>query len=280
MDQRPRTVRPAVARRRRGGRPGDRPRRRRSAHRRIAAAGDPPRRRRAIACYLDAAADPQHPQGIWRDRLFSTRYACPPLQHQSGGVRTADVQLQQSLRGLPAVRRLGSPGAVRSGIGGAGRGSLSLSRRRGRAVEGLDGCHGPQARQVKRGLLEAQGADADTPLDQLDPNGRSMPCCTATGKKVCRRVDDAGEAVRHRDARGAARRGWPASGDWFSARMPRLAAAAGSQFRPRRRRNIYEICRLAVSEAEEFFATLQVPEIASGRSPIRWSPRSASGWSS
>jgi hypothetical protein len=116
----------------------------------------------ATACYLDAgAADPQHPQGIWRDRLVQHAVRLSALQHQSGGTRTADVQFQQSLRCLPALRRLGMFGAVRSGIGGAGQ-IVERQRRRHRALERLDRGRGPQASEASNGRAGIAAAPVRT----------------------------------------------------------------------------------------------------------------------
>ena len=202
----------------------------------------------------------------------------PELQDQLRGARAADVQLQQSLRRLPDVRRAGLARPVRSGPGAA----------RPRACRWPSGAIAPWKMDTAAGRAAPSPAartvcrPADSPrwklplaewkpaaLEQLlyGDGGEFPGLLIAVGKGICH-----GHATRPRGS------GWKAFAAALCARhaavrgcgpKPATCGSPAGRFTRSRR------CRC--QQAAEFFAASKsIPTIS--RSTSRWPAKSATGW--
>jgi excinuclease ABC subunit A len=212
-----------------------------------------------IACCWDAEqTDPEHPQGRWQDRVFSTRHACPHCNISLPELEPRTFSFNSPYGACPQCGGLGrlerfDPEAVVPDAG------LSLSQGAVAPWKGLTAATARKHGKSVEGYLQAQGADADTPLDQLDERIRH-PLLHGDGKRfagVLTMLEKQFAIETHEE-----RQAWLAG---FRGLVP-CPGCQGSRLRPEANavrvagRNIHEICRLAVSEAAEFFATLQVAD--------------------
>ncbi len=210
------------------------------------------------ACYLDAqAADPKQPQGIWRDRLFSTRYACPHCDISLVELEPRTFSFNSPYGACPTCAGLGCLEQFDPELVVPDR-SLSLA---GGAVAPWKGFTPAVARKHAKqatALLQSCGADPETPLDQLEPtvlqtlldgSGKSPGILTMLQKQLVTETNEERLELLGR-YRG----------------LVSCPQCGGSRLRPEANfvflgdKNIHEICGLAVGEAEAFFASLTVPD--------------------
>jgi excinuclease ABC subunit A len=209
------------------------------------------------ACYLDTqAADPEHPQGIWRDRLFSTRYACPRCDISLAELEPRTFSFNSPYGACPACDGLGCLEQFDPELVLPDR-SLSI---RGGAVAPWRVLTAAAARKHNKqavALLESLGADDDTPLNQLSESVLEA-LLNGTGKKLpgiltMLEKQYATETHEQRLDLLAGYRG-----------LVTCPQCRGSRLRPEANfvrlgeKNVHEICCLAVSEANAFFADLTV----------------------
>ena len=255
-------------------------------------------RRRRMQCSSEERARSRRQRATsWTDRLFSTLYACPNCQTQPGGNRAADVQLQQPLRRLPAVRWAGLPRAssipswscpimtdrlpaARLPPGGSQSRDQWSRCERSEPTKRIRGSGFRGQREQVEAFLESQKTPLDTPLAEMRP--------AAARKAVSRRrqgfpgpAHAARAGVRHRDRSRAAGAARSVSRPRHLPRLRRRPPAARSPRRPHRRaehrRNLPAEHRRG-SRVLQLRCRLQAPSLPDSLdlrpSPSRSSPKS------
>jgi len=210
-----------------------------------------------IACYLDPdQTDAQHPQGVWQDRLFNTRYACPNCNLSLEELEPRTFSFNSPYGACPKCEGLGNleqfdPELVVPDM------TLSLNSGAIAPWKGLTTSAVRKLTSKATEWLEARGAGGDTPLGELpepafrallDGDGKRFPGVLAMLEKHF--VTETNEDRLNLLA---------------SYRGPvRCPQCQGSRLRPEANvvrvggKSIYEICCLSVIQAEDFFASLTV----------------------
>jgi excinuclease ABC subunit A len=212
----------------------------------------------ATVCYLDAgAADPQHPQGIWRDRLFSTLYACPRCSISLAELEPRTFSFNSPYGACPHCDGLGCLERFDPELVVPDK-SLSIN---GGAIAPWKGLTAAVARKHLKqaaNVLESCGASPDTPLSDL-PESTLDALLNGSGKKlpgVLTMLEKQFVTETQEERLGvlASYRG-----------LVQCPHCRGSRLRPEANfvrvggKTIYEICCLSVCDAEAFFADLPVP---------------------
>ena len=197
----------------------------------------------------------QNRQGQWEDRLFNTRFACPECGSGFQELEPRTFSFNSPYGACPACQGLGTleqfdpqavlPEASRSLVSGA----VAPWRRQGRLPK-LERSH----RDAAIAFIEAAGASADTPIDQLprklreqliEGDGRGFPGLLAMLEEEYQAAADDDETIN----RLAAYR-----------RHLVCSECEGSRLRPEARavtfagKAIHEITAMPISEAVKFFA--------------------------
>ncbi|MCH5376221.1 MAG: excinuclease ABC subunit UvrA, partial [Planctomycetes bacterium] len=212
-----------------------------------------------IACCLDTGgAESQPSQAVWQDRLFSTRYACPNCNISLEELEPRTFSFNSPYGACPKCEGLGNldqfdPELVLPNM------TLSLN---GGAIAPWKVLTSGTVRKFSKqavGLLESLGASANTPLGKL-----SAPVLHAllhgdgkrfAGVLTMLEKQYVTETKEERLAQLATFRG-----------LMRCPQCHGSRLRPEANvvrvggKTIYEICCQSVSEAKDFFASLEVHE--------------------
>jgi len=216
---------------------------------------------RVVACYLDTGdSDDERPNGKWRDRLFSTLYACPNCN-----VSLAELE--------PRTFSFNSPYGACPRCEGLGRleqfdldlvlPNPDLSLADGAIVpwKNLRPAAKKKRQDELSDFMRGHGFEWNTPLSTLKPTVR--------------------EQLLHGDGKTFLGIFTMLEKEFFTAireeRRDELAgfrgptacpACGGSRLRPEASsvrvggKTIHEICRMAVAEAGSFFATLKFPASA------------------
>ncbi len=211
-----------------------------------------------IACYLDPErADADHPRGRWQDRLFSTRHACP--------------QCERSFPDLePRTFSFNSPYGACSRCDGLGKlerfdpalvipdEAKSLDQGAVAPWKGLTAATVRQQMRLADAFLREHGASSRTRWDQLDRKLRRQ-LLEGDGQRFSGLLTMLEK--RYVTETRAARRTFLAG---FRRRIV-CPECQGSRLRPEANavrlggHNVQAICRMAVGEAAEFFARLEMP---------------------
>lgn len=211
------------------------------------------------ACYLDSqAADPKRPQGVWRDRLFSTRYACPRCDISLAELEPRTFSFNSPYGACPTCDGLGCLEQFDPELVVPDR-SLSLADGAVAPWKNFTPAIARKHASRATALLQSCGADPQKPLDQLDPTtlqqlfdglGKSsLGILTLLEKQWATETNETRleQLSRYRG-------------------LVCCPECNGSRLRPEANfvflgeKNIHEICGLAVGDAEAFFASLTVPD--------------------
>ncbi len=187
------------------------------------------------------AASPPGDNGAWRDRLFSTQYACPDCKISYEELEPRTFSFNSPYGACPTCEGLGFREEFDPELVIPWRGSTALRR----------------VRSVIEPFLDSCGAGWDTPLEHLSPAQRTA-LWHGDGKQFAGLVSLL-EADWHRCGEAGRQR-------WEAFRGPVACPdCGGSRLRPEARsvrlgrKAIHEVTALSVGQARDFFRRLQFP---------------------